>query len=73
MSDRPLGYERRFGEGWISGVCAVALGALGAGAVLCIRYPALFTLPDARGLYPMDVIRFLTHLVLVAAFGLARC
>ena len=71
MSDRPLGVERRFGAGWISGVCAVALGALGAGAVLCIRYPALFTLPDARALYPMDVIRFLTHLVLVAAFGLA--
>jgi sterol desaturase/sphingolipid hydroxylase (fatty acid hydroxylase superfamily) len=69
--DRPLGYERRFGGGWISGVCAVALGALGAGGVLCIRYPALLTLPDARAVYPMDAVRFLIHLVLVGAFGLA--
>ena len=29
-TDRPLGYERRFGGGWISGACAVALGVLGA-------------------------------------------
>ena len=70
-SDRPLGYDRRFGRGWISGVFAVALGALGAGGVLCIRYPALLTLPDARAVYPMDVVRFLIHLVLVGAFGLA--
>ena len=71
MTERPLGYERRFGKGWISGVCAVALGALGAGGVLCLRYPALLTVPDARALYPMDVVRFLIHLVLVGAFGLA--
>jgi len=71
VTERPPGYARRFGKGWISGVCAVALGALGAGAVLCIRYPALLTVPDARALYPMDAIRFLIHLVLVGAFGLA--
>jgi sterol desaturase/sphingolipid hydroxylase (fatty acid hydroxylase superfamily) len=71
VTERPLGYARRFGSGWISGVCAVALGALGAAAVLCIRYPALLTLPDARALYPMDAVRFLIHLVLVGAFGLA--
>ena len=71
MTERPLGYERRFGSGWISGVCAVALGVLGAGAVLCIRYPALLTVPDARALYPMPLIRFLVHLLLVGAFGLA--
>jgi lathosterol oxidase len=49
----------------------VALGALGAGAVLCIRYPALLTVPDARALYPLEVVRLLIHLVLVGAFGLA--
>jgi lathosterol oxidase len=70
-ADRPLGYARQFGGGWISGVFAVALGALGAGAVLCMRYPALLTVPDARAVYPMDVVRFLIHVVLVAAFGLA--
>ncbi|MGH7310361.1 MAG: sterol desaturase family protein [Candidatus Rokuibacteriota bacterium] len=71
MTERPLGYERRFGRGWISGVGAVALGALGAGAVLCIRYPALLTVPDARALYPLELVRVLIHLVLVGAFGLA--
>jgi len=71
VTDRPLGYERRFGSGWISGVCAVALGALGTGAVLCIRYPALLTVPDARALYPLELVRFVIHLVLVGAFGLA--
>jgi lathosterol oxidase len=69
--DRPLGYDRRFGSGWISGVFAVALGALGAGGVLCIRYPALLTLPDARAVYPMEAVRFLIHLLIVGAFGLA--
>jgi lathosterol oxidase len=71
MTDRPLGYERRFGGGWISGVSAVALAALGAGGVLCLRYPALLTVPDARAVYPLDVVRFLIHLVLVGGFGLA--
>ena len=63
-------YDRRFGRGWISGVVAVVLGALGFGAVLCQRYPALLTTPDARAIYPMDAVRFLIHLVLVAAFCL---
>ncbi len=71
MTERALGYERRFWSGWISGACADALGALGAGAVLCNRYPALLTVPDARALYPMDLVRFSIHLVLVGAFGLA--
>ena len=30
--------------------------------MLCIRYPALLTLPDARALYPMDAVRFLIHM-----------
>jgi lathosterol oxidase len=64
------GYDTRFGGGWISGVVAVVLGALGLGAVLCLRFPALLTTPDARALYPMDVVRFLIHLVLVSSFGL---
>ena len=44
---------------------------LGVGAVLCIRDPALLTVPDARSLYPLELVRFLIHLVLVGAFGLA--
>jgi lathosterol oxidase len=71
VTERPLGYERRFGKGWISGVGAVALGALGVGAVLCIRYPALLTVPDARALYPLEVVRVLIQVVLIGAFALA--
>ena len=64
------GYDTRFGGGFISGAAAVVLGALGFGAVLCLRFPALLTTPDARAFYPMDYVRFLIHLVLVSAFCL---
>jgi sterol desaturase/sphingolipid hydroxylase (fatty acid hydroxylase superfamily) len=63
-------YERRFGAGWISGVFSVALGFIGVGTVLCLLFPDLLTTPDARPLYPMGVVRFLVHLVIVFAFGL---
>jgi len=68
--ERPLGYHTRFGSGWISGVFSVAFGVLGFGAVLCLWFPALLTTPEARAIYPMDLVRFIIHLVLVAAFGL---
>ncbi len=71
MTDaRPLGYDTRFGRGWISGVSSVFLGALGAGAVLCLIFPDVLTTPEARAVYPMGLVRFLIHLVLVTAFGL---
>ena len=70
LAERPLGYDTRFGGGWISGVLAVAFGVLGVGGVLCLRFPALLTTPDARGYYPLELFRFLIHLFLVAAFGL---
>ncbi len=65
-----LGYDPRFGSGWISGVFSVALGLLALGAVLCMLFPDLLTTPDARPLYPMKAVRFLVHLLIVAAFGL---
>jgi len=67
---RPLGYDTRFGSGWISGVAAVSLGALGLGAVLCLLFPDVLTSPETRGYYPLPIVRFLIHLVLVGAFGL---
>ncbi|MGH7417677.1 MAG: sterol desaturase family protein, partial [Candidatus Rokuibacteriota bacterium] len=63
-------YDTRFGRGFISGVFAVAFGVLAVGGVLCLRFPALLTTPDARGYYPLDLFRFLIHLFLVSAFGL---
>jgi len=70
LAERSLGYDTRFGRGFISGVFAVALSALGFGGVLCLRFPSFLTTPDARALYPLDLIRFLIHLHLVAGFGL---
>jgi lathosterol oxidase len=59
-----------FGSGWISGVLATALGAVGLGAVICFHFPSLFTMPELRELYPLPLIRGLLHLVLIAAFVL---
>lgn len=71
MSD-PLfeGRETRFGSGWISGVLSATLGAMGLGAVLCLLFPAILTTPELREIYPMDWVRSLIQLVLVAAFVL---
>ncbi len=38
--------------------------------MLCLRFPALLTTPDARAIYPMAAVRFLIHLVLVSSFCL---
>ena len=61
---------RHFGTGWISGVLAAALGAIGFGAVLCFHFPSIFTVPELRALYPLPYIRALLHLVLAGAFVL---
>lgn len=57
-----------FGSGWLSGLLSAILGLVGLGAVLCIRFPALLTVPEARALYPLPAIRALLHLVLVTGF-----
>lgn len=61
--------EFRIGEGRLSGVLAVFLGALALGGVCCFRYPALFTTPEARAAYPLDTLRAILAGVLVLAFG----
>lgn len=45
------------------------LGALGFGAVLCLRYPDWLTTPDMRAVYPMDLVRALIQLALTTAFA----
>jgi lathosterol oxidase len=64
------GEGTRFGSGWISGVLAVTFAGLAAGGVLCLLFPWLLTTPDARGHYPLGVVRFLIYALLVAGFGL---
>jgi len=62
--------ERPFGSGWLSGVLALVLGVIALGAVLCLRYPDVLTLPDARKFYNVGVIRLALHVVLIAGFTL---
>lgn len=63
--------QRRFGSGWISGVLALVLSVLGLGAVLCLLYPDMLTVPEARQMYDVALIRLTLHFVLIAAFLLA--
>ena len=55
------------GSGWVSGVSSVFLGVLGLGGALCLHFPALLTLPDARAHYPMTIIRLLIQGTIVSA------
>jgi lathosterol oxidase len=59
------------GSGWVSGVLGVFSGLLGLGGALCLHFPALLTLPDARSHYPMTVIRLLIQGMIAAAFVLS--
>jgi sterol desaturase/sphingolipid hydroxylase (fatty acid hydroxylase superfamily) len=58
------------GSGWVSGVSSVFLGMLGLGGALCLHFPALLTLPDARAHYPMTIIRLLIQGTIVSALVL---
>ena len=60
--------DRRFGTGWLSGTAALFLGICVLGAVLCIRFPALLTVPEARSLYPLAAIRLAIHICAIGAF-----
>jgi sterol desaturase/sphingolipid hydroxylase (fatty acid hydroxylase superfamily) len=62
--------DRRLGSGWISGVVALVLAVIGIGAVLCLKYPDLLTVPDARRFYDVALIRLALHVVLIAGFML---
>lgn len=75
MSRRPSDLEspresRRLGSGWISGASALVLSVIGLGAVLCLRYPDVLTVADARQYYNVGIVRIALHLVLIAAFAL---
>ena len=56
------------GSGWISGVSAVFLGLLALGGTLCLRFPEILTLPDARAKYPMEIMRLLIQGAIFVAF-----
>ncbi len=47
----------RFGEGRISGVASIFLGALSVLAVLCFHFPEYLTTPELRQSYDVEVLR----------------
>ena len=71
-------FEKAFGDsepghagtGWISGTASVFFGLLGFGGALCLHFPELLTLPDARAHYPMAIIRGLIQATIVLAIVL---
>jgi hypothetical protein len=60
------------GTGWWSGVLSVFCGFLSFGAVLCLHFPQLLTVPQFRSHYPMHSIRTLIQGLIVGAgaFGI---
>ena len=64
------GEETQWGRGWYSGVVGILLGGAGLGTVLCFHFPNLFTTPQLRGYYPVEIIRAILHLVLITSFML---
>jgi len=63
--------EFRFGEGRISGVVSVALGALCVLAVLCFRHPEWLTTPDLRAALPIELLRVVLFAANLLALGFA--
>ncbi len=62
-------HRREFGQGWISGMASVILGAVGLATTLCLLYPELLTVADVRGYYNVGYVRIALHVVLIAAFA----
>ena len=61
-----------FGSGWWSGILSAFFGILSFGAVLCLHFPQVLSSPELRSFYPMDTIRILIQIIMVAAvvFGI---
>ncbi|MFO0923558.1 MAG: sterol desaturase family protein [Pirellulales bacterium] len=60
--------ERRFGSGYISGMLSIAMAGVGLATVLCLMYPQLLTVSEARTHYNVPLIRFAVQIDLIAAF-----
>jgi sterol desaturase/sphingolipid hydroxylase (fatty acid hydroxylase superfamily) len=60
----------KLGSGWVSGTASVFFGVLSLGGVLTLHFPGLLTLPEARAVYPIDIIRLLIQGTIAAALVL---
>jgi sterol desaturase/sphingolipid hydroxylase (fatty acid hydroxylase superfamily) len=64
-------HPRHFGTGWISGVLGIVLALLALFAVLCLHFPHYLTLPELRGVYPLEWVRLAIDVSLLATMALA--
>jgi sterol desaturase/sphingolipid hydroxylase (fatty acid hydroxylase superfamily) len=62
---------RQLGTGWLSGTAALIFSVAGLFFVLCLRFPTLLTIPQARPLYESSWFRLILHFMLIGAFALA--
>jgi lathosterol oxidase len=67
--NRTFGDEapKGFGTGWWSGVLSAFFGFLSFGAVLCLHFPQVLTVPDFRPRYPMHLIRITIQALILGA------
>src|SRR4030095_12121804 len=56
--------------GWISGTASVFFGVLGLGGALVLHFPGMLSLPEARPVYPIAIIRALIQGAIVLAIVL---
>lgn len=63
--------HRKLGTGWLSGVAALIASVACLLFVLCLRFPNLLTVPQARELYAHATFRLILHFLLIAAYLLA--
>ncbi len=63
--------ERQFGRGWISGVAALVLALSGFLLLICVRFPAWFSVPEIRAIYEKPAVHLGLQVWLLAAFVLA--
>ncbi len=61
---------RHFGSGYISGMLSIAMAVVGIATVLCLMYPQLLTVSEARTHYNVPLIRLAVHIDLIGAFVL---
>ena len=61
-------FAQSFGQGWISGYLSIFFGVLSFIAVLCFMFPSYLTTPDLRVAYPVDILRVILMVLLIASF-----
>ncbi len=62
---------RRFGQGWISGAFALVLALASLAAVVCLRFPDTFTVPEIRHTIDVPTFRIVLLALIALAFVLA--